>query len=61
MSQSRRFDPQHEEPSPPVREDLLLLILDEPAAALDASAEHDLLERYASSAAQAGLDGCHVP
>jgi ATP-binding cassette, subfamily B, bacterial len=32
----------------------LLLILDEPAAALDASAEHDLFERYASSAAQAG-------
>jgi ATP-binding cassette subfamily B protein len=31
----------------------LLLILDEPAAALDASAEHDLFERYASSAAQA--------
>ena len=28
----------------------LLLILDEPAAALDASAEHDLFERYASSA-----------
>ncbi|MEV6850951.1 ABC transporter ATP-binding protein [Actinoplanes sp. NPDC051411] len=32
----------------------LLLILDEPAAALDASAEHDLFERYASSAGQAG-------
>jgi ATP-binding cassette, subfamily B, bacterial len=31
-----------------------LLILDEPAAALDASAEHDLFERYASSAGQAG-------
>jgi ATP-binding cassette subfamily B protein len=28
----------------------LLLILDEPAAALDASAEHDLFERYASAA-----------
>jgi ATP-binding cassette, subfamily B, bacterial len=32
----------------------LLLLLDEPAAALDASAEHDLFERYASSAVQAG-------
>ena len=32
----------------------LLLILDEPAAALDASAEHDLFSRYASSAGQAG-------
>jgi ATP-binding cassette subfamily B protein len=28
----------------------LLLVLDEPAAALDASAEHALFERYASSA-----------
>jgi ATP-binding cassette subfamily B protein len=34
----------------------LLLILDEPAAALDASAEHDLFERYSSSAAQAGRE-----
>jgi ATP-binding cassette, subfamily B, bacterial len=34
----------------------LLLILDEPAAALDASAEHDLFDRYASSAAQAGRE-----
>jgi ATP-binding cassette subfamily B protein len=34
----------------------LLLILDEPAAALDPSAEHDLFERYASSAAQAGRE-----
>jgi ATP-binding cassette subfamily B protein len=32
----------------------LLLILDEPAAALDAAAEHDLFERYASSAGHAG-------
>lgn len=37
-----------------MREDPLLLILDEPAAALDASAEHDLFERYATSAVQAG-------
>jgi len=36
-----------------MRQHPLLLILDEPAAALDASAEHDLFERYASSAAQA--------
>ena len=34
----------------------LLLILDEPAAALDASAEHELFERYASSAGQAGRE-----
>ena len=34
----------------------LLLILDEPAAALDPSAEHDLFERYASSAGQAGRE-----
>jgi ATP-binding cassette, subfamily B, bacterial len=34
----------------------LLLILDEPAAALDACAEHDLFERYASSAGQAGRE-----
>jgi ATP-binding cassette subfamily B protein len=32
----------------------LLLVLDEPAAALDASAEHELFERYASSAGHAG-------
>ena len=34
----------------------LLLILDEPAAALDAAAEHDLFERYATSAGQAGRE-----
>ena len=34
----------------------LLLILDEPAAALDASAEHELFERYASCAGQAGRE-----
>jgi ATP-binding cassette subfamily B protein len=39
-----------------MRQHPLLLILDEPAAALDASAEHDLFERYASSAAQAGRE-----
>jgi ATP-binding cassette subfamily B protein len=39
-----------------MRQHPLLLVLDEPAAALDASAEHDLFERYASSAAQAGRD-----
>jgi ATP-binding cassette, subfamily B, bacterial len=39
-----------------LRQHPLLLILDEPAAALDASAEHDLFERYASSAAQAGRE-----
>jgi energy-coupling factor transporter ATP-binding protein EcfA2 len=39
-----------------MRQHPLLLILDEPAAALDASAEHDLFERYASAAAQAGRE-----
>jgi len=34
----------------------LLLIFDEPAAALDASAEHHLFERYASSAGQTGRE-----
>ena len=39
-----------------MRQRPLLLILDEPAAALDASAEHDLFERYASCSAQAGRE-----
>ena len=34
----------------------LLLILDEPAAALDAAAEHGLFERYGSSAEHAGRE-----
>jgi ATP-binding cassette subfamily B protein len=34
----------------------LLLILDEPAAALDASAEHSLFERYATSAGRASRE-----
>jgi len=36
--------------------DFPVVILDEPAAALDASAEHDLFERYASSAGHAGRE-----
>jgi ATP-binding cassette, subfamily B, bacterial len=39
-----------------MRQHPLLLILDEPAAALDASAEHALFERYATSAGQAGRE-----
>jgi ATP-binding cassette subfamily B protein len=39
-----------------MRQDPLLLVLDEPAAALDASAEHDLFERYATSAGRAGQE-----
>ncbi|MGD0832860.1 MAG: ABC transporter ATP-binding protein [Candidatus Dormibacteria bacterium] len=38
-----------------MRERPLLLALDEPAAALDAAAEHSLFERYASSAASGGI------
>ncbi len=37
-----------------MRDNPLLLVLDEPAAALDASAEHAIFERYASSAKTAG-------
>jgi ATP-binding cassette, subfamily B, bacterial len=39
-----------------MREDPLLLILDEPAAALDPFAEHALFERYATSAGQAAQE-----
>jgi ATP-binding cassette subfamily B protein len=37
-----------------MREEPLLLILDEPAAALDATAEHAILARYGSSARRIG-------
>jgi ATP-binding cassette, subfamily B, bacterial len=39
-----------------LREDPLLLVLDEPASALDAAAEHALFERYAASAGQVGRE-----
>ncbi|MBO4272711.1 ATP-binding cassette domain-containing protein, partial [Microbispora triticiradicis] len=37
-----------------MREDPLLLVLDEPAAALDAAAEHAIFERYANLSADTG-------
>ncbi len=40
-----------------MREEPLLLVLDEPTAALDAATEHALFERYASAAREAGRRG----
>jgi ATP-binding cassette subfamily B protein len=40
-----------------MREDPLLLVLDEPTAALDAETEHALFERYAAAARQNGANG----
>ncbi|MER6214326.1 ABC transporter ATP-binding protein [Streptomyces sp. NPDC001674] len=40
-----------------LREHPLLMVLDEPASALDASAEHAVFERYAGSAAEVGSEG----
>lgn len=40
-----------------MREDTLLLVLDEPTAALDAETEHALFERYAAAAASGDDDG----
>jgi ATP-binding cassette subfamily B protein len=40
-----------------MRERPLLLVLDEPTAALDAESEHALFERYADAAGAAGTDG----
>ncbi|MGW0836126.1 ABC transporter ATP-binding protein [Streptomyces prunicolor] len=40
-----------------LREEPLLQVLDEPAAALDAAAEHAIFERYAGSARQVGSQG----
>jgi ATP-binding cassette subfamily B protein len=40
-----------------MRDDSLLLVLDEPTAALDAETEHALFERYAAGARQAGDSG----
>ena len=43
-----------------MRQAPLLRILDEPAAALDASAEHELFERYASTAGRAGQESAGI-
>lgn len=40
-----------------LREEPLLLVLDEPASALDATAEHAVFERYAGSAGEVGSRG----
>jgi ATP-binding cassette subfamily B protein len=40
-----------------MRDDPLLLVLDEPTAALDAETEHALFERYAAGARREGSDG----
>jgi len=40
-----------------MREQPLLLVLDEPTAALDAATEHALFERYAAAARAAGSRG----
>ncbi len=40
-----------------MRDDPLLLVLDEPTAALDAETEHALFERYAASAREGSADG----
>ncbi|HEY9289979.1 MAG TPA: ABC transporter ATP-binding protein [Microlunatus sp.] len=40
-----------------MREHPLLLVLDEPTAALDAAAEHELFERYAAAATNSGAAG----
>jgi ATP-binding cassette, subfamily B, bacterial len=46
-----------------MREHPLLLVLDEPTAALDAETEHALFERYAAAArvSHAGLAQVHTP
>ncbi len=41
-----------------MRDDPLLLVLDEPTAALDAETEHALFERFAAAARDAGDRGC---
>ena len=40
-----------------MRDDPLLLVLDEPTAALDAETEHALFERYATAARESGTEG----
>ncbi len=43
-----------------MREEPLLLVLDEPTAALDAETEHALFERYADGVRQAGIDSGRI-
>ena len=43
-----------------MRDQPLLLVLDEPTAALDAETEHALFERYAAGGARAGSDGGRI-
>jgi ATP-binding cassette, subfamily B, bacterial len=44
-----------------MRDEPLLLVLDEPTAALDAETEHALFERYAAAAQSNGLAAGHAP
>ena len=41
-----------------MRDEPLVLVLDEPTAALDSETEHALFERYAAAARGGGVGGC---